>query len=329
MGIAIGIGNYAGNKGYGKSFDPSTLEYQAIWVANGKTNLDVDKNVPNLVDANNPLIPSNFSWNLNSGYQTISQDLNVFAINPERVTGSVSEMVIRITEILIPNMLMFYTRKLSNINSAQVIVEGLTGDMSLGYRYVENEVVKNLYIAKDGIYTLPSSVEVSGSLYTGFMASTYVGLCDITITELLEGDGLYLDGVDDTILSKLELPPLGKYTVVGDITFLEITSNGIYKSVSWSWYGGRIYLPGASYGISNVIGFNSENLIVSNNSSIPISPTAGDPIASRVGTRRAGADGNFPKQIFNSLAIIPSVLNEVGIRSVNSYLKTLKANNVG
>lgn len=215
MGTSIGIGNYIGNnqRGIGKKpFDPSKLEYQALWVANGKTNEDVDKNIPNLADPSNPLIVSNFLWNEISGYMI---------------------------------------------------------------------------------------------------------------------NGLIFDGIDDTVMSKVTIPILNKYTIVGDVEFLKIEANGFYKSVSWSWYGGTIYLPGSSYNAQNVIGFNNENLIVTKNLSIPINLANGDSIVTTVGTRRAGANGNFPQINFRSLAIISSILDEKQIRSVYQYIKTLKANNIG
>lgn len=53
---------------YEKAFDPSLVGYQALWTCNGKTNNDVDKNIPNLADSTNPLVPRNFAWNSESGY---------------------------------------------------------------------------------------------------------------------------------------------------------------------------------------------------------------------------------------------------------------------
>lgn len=76
INVANGGGSYSGQQP--PSFDPSKLPYQALWVANGKKNSDTDKNVPNLVDANNPLVLSNFLYGLGSGYQLFNHNFNDF-----------------------------------------------------------------------------------------------------------------------------------------------------------------------------------------------------------------------------------------------------------
>lgn len=319
---------------YKKAFDPAAQEYQALWTANGKTNADVDKNVPNLVDATNPLKLSNFAYAGNSGYQLFS--VNFLTWNkrtetaPDTIATNSSIHFNKTSHLNVSNLIENNTVNLTP--SFKVKVTGLTSTLTL--KYISDLDVSNAtIITKDGIYTLPSNNSIK---YYGFKILTtdtvFPVTCDVMVEQIPEGEGLYLDGVDDSFTSAKLLPVLTDYTIVGDIEFLpDAIANkwkGVSKGNNWYWYAIDIRINTTAVSLNtskiNPIGFNSNGLIVDkngfNNGILGSLPHTANYISTE-------ANSN-PQMNFKSFAIIPEILNEAQIRATYDYIKTLKANNI-
>lgn len=299
---------------YENAFDPAQIEYQALWTANGKTNNDIDKNVPNLVDASNPLVPTNFAWALNSGYDlwpipmpvdlAVGQPYGTLKFTSD---GSYSTTAIRnVTSIKIKFTLRGFTQ---SVNTSFTIRPSNDASQRVDYK-------------KDGEYEFTyNGVDTTILFYNGlsidYRSNFYVDI-------IPEGKGLSLDGVDDKFRSKLALPISNKYTVVFDLDITQVTQPaGLSKfNGNWHIYGSILYISGVyNYNIPNKIGFTSNGLIV-------------EKIGAKIGnTGSVFTAGNVfsinnPQMLFRSLAITLKELNEQQTRAVREYLKTLKANNI-
>lgn len=149
----------------------------------------------------------------------------------------------------------------------------------------------------------------------------------VSLEQIPEGEGLFMDGADDSFASKLTLPALSEYTVIGDLAFSSFASSGIGKASNWFWYGNRLYINGTT--VSNTytgkcLGFNSDGLILTENEG-----AVQGKLSLVAPTETKIASFNSPKMSWGVLAIIKKSLNEQEIRQTHSYLQTLKANNVG
>lgn len=320
---------------YEKAFDPAAQEYQALWTANGKTNADVDKNVPNLVDATNPLKLSNFAYAGNSGYRLFNQDFRGIR------TGS-SEMKeeIHLYNIFkgtaVTKLISTYWITGYNYKNTQFKVR-LTSNLPTltGYFRWKNKdevEIRRANLIQNEIVTIPT---FTNEEYASLAAYAPEFLPSIPgspgdwyqLEQIPEGEGLYLDGVDDSFVSAKTLPALTDYTIVGDIEFLPNNSTnsvkGIGKSTNWSWFGDRIFINSViEFGYSSgVIGFNGNGLVITTTNKTMI----------KTGSNIFNAiflSIDNPQMNFKSLAIIPKILNEEQIRATYDYIKTLKANNI-
>lgn len=299
------------------SFDPSKLEYQALWIANGKTNNDTDKNVPNLVDASNPLVLSNFLYGLNSGYGKW----------PVEIISSLNDVSKPYGTIHFTKTGVYLTYLLKNVTNVKFKfrIRGLepSDSTQLNIRILNNPDTIIRY-STDGEYEYEYNGE-AGNLVA------YNSISNETKTDFYvdifpeDSSGLWLDGIDDAFTSANKLPVLNEYTVVGDIDIFKSGTTGVSKYSNWDWWGNNLYINSntVSNSISNVIGFNSNGVIVTTDTSVIGNVGTDIPTEAVVNSRYN------PEMVFRSLAIIPSILNEEQIRSVYQYIKTLKANNIG
>lgn len=319
------------NEWYEKAFDPKSIEYQALWTCNGKSNYDTDKNIPNLVDSTNPLVLNNFAFSGNSGYNNYLLDFRRFDTVGARCELTRTFNLIHVTKILTESNPKFEEINPSaNYPSYQIRVTGLKSGASIK-PFAATLEQPLIIITQDGTYTVPE-VNRDEVAWYGYIIEGYANNeeCDINIELLPTGElGLYQDGVDDYVVSTKFLPDIGlEYTVVGDLDPSTINNifAGITKHNNWYWYKGLLYINGNT--ISTPVpsdkwvwGFNSNGLIVLNDSIIE--GAIGTSSSSNEVYTKANA-----KMGFNSLAIIPRVLTETQIRQVYEYLKTIKANNI-
>lgn len=319
-------------------FDPSKLKYQAIWIANGKSNNDTDKNVPNLIDATRPFKLTNFAYKLNSGYQLFNQDFDSITTNNGTkgvvaYLGNAIKYTVIIEEGIAYNTLTCYWKNYKN-KPFKVKLTSNIPDLSLNFRYAKSAEEGGSIIRRTTIVQ-GSPIEIP-SLTTDDFNVLSVNNPFIEITKPMAKDdwyqieqipevenGLCFDGVDDYF--QATSPGLtSEYTVVVDVDHGKKNMAGLGRVNTWYLFNDRISIGGIDkYTMaSDVIGFTNKGLIITKNSSI---------IASNLGNineDRSVFSQNSPDCIFHSLAIIPSILNEVQIRSVYNYLKTLKANNI-
>lgn len=323
-------------------FDPSKIEYQALWVANGKTNADVNKDVPNLVDIANPLKPSNFAWTNRSGYQSFNQDfvgvslrdatagtLNKTENSFKFTSISDSEIVVNTSPTSWSHVTSPYQNKAFTIKLSSNLPNF---KIDLVYRNTSSEIFKTISLTEGTTITVPElTADEFSKLYTYAPTTTLKTAMNkgdwFQVEQISEGEGLFLDGIDDSFASAKLLPPLIDYTIIGDIKFLPDNISNNNKGVSKDsifWQGERIYINSTNIPnnlIQNVIGFSSSGTIVTKTSSIvglvgDLKPTPG-----------YFDSFNFPQMNFHSLAIVPYILNEAQIRATYDYIKTLKANN--
>lgn len=325
INVANGGGSYSGQQP--PSFDPSKLPYQALWVANGKKNSDTDKNVPNLVDANNPLVLSNFLYALDSGYGKYDYDFRTWSKGYSLVTINSSGFTVGAGTIgsAFAVLNVNYT---SNIFKTKIKVtnQNLENPLFLRYRSTPYETYMPLHEGVNDIDV--SNIDINNWVIS-FSFEKASGFIDknIIVEQISQGEGLFMDGVDDSFASKLTLPALSEYTVIGDLAFSSFASSGIGKASNWFWYGNRLYINGTT--VSNTytgkcLGFNSDGLILTENEG-----AVQGKLSLVAPTETKIASFNSPKMSWGVLAIIKKSLNEQEIRQTHSYLQTLKANNIG
>ena len=153
------IGNMESDLPY---IDPEVLaSLKAVVIVGNKTNNDSDRAiVKNLVDASNPFVISNASYNLNSGYgkynitfQHFPYRENIISINDNKVVFDKGG------QLLLP-----YPSMDRDIPSFKVKVSGLSGTYHFRYYYRDsNGAQDSINMAKDGIYELPICYNVQSS----------------------------------------------------------------------------------------------------------------------------------------------------------------------
>lgn len=221
------IGNMESDLPY---IDPEVLaSLKAVVIVGNKTNNDSDRAiVKNLVDASNPFVISNASYNLNSGYgkynitfQHFPYRENIISINDNKVVFDKGG------QLLLP-----YPSMDRDIPSFKVKVSGLSGTYHFRYYYRDsNGAQDSINMAKDGIYELPICYNVQSSsdgTNCGFANS---GSDIVTIEQVPEFQGAFVtDGVNDTIISTKTVAEMGitdEVTVVSMIH--QITLNTKYN----------------------------------------------------------------------------------------------------
>lgn len=221
------IGNMESDLPY---IDPEVLaSLKAVVIVGNKTNNDSDRAiVKNLVDASNPFVISNASYNLNSGYgkynitfQHFPYRENIISINDNKVVFDKGG------QLLLP-----YPSMDRDIPSFKVKVSGLSGTYHFRYYYRDsNGAQDSINMAKDGIYELPICYNVQSSSDGTNCGFANNGSDIVTIEQVPEFQGAFVtDGVNDTIISTKTVAEMGitdEVTVVSMIHQIDKPSNFI------------------------------------------------------------------------------------------------------
>lgn len=221
------IGNMESDLPY---IDPEVLaSLKVVVIVGNKTNNDSDRAiVKNLVDASNPFVISNASYNLNSGYgkynitfQHFPYRENIISINDNKVVFDKGG------QLLLP-----YPSMDRDIPSFKVKVSGLSGTYHFHYYYRDsNGAQDSINMAKDGIYELPICYNVQSSSDGTNCGFANNGSDIVTIEQVPEFQGAFVtDGVNDTIISTKTVAEMGitdEVTVVSMIH--QITLNTKYN----------------------------------------------------------------------------------------------------
>ena len=221
------IGNMESDLPY---IDPEVLaSLKAVVIVGNKTNNDSDRAiVKNLVDASNPFVISNASYNLNSGYgkynitfQHFPYRENIISINDNKVVFDKGG------QLLLP-----YPSMDRDIPSFKVKVSGLSGTYHFRYYYRDsNGAQDSINMAKDGIYELPICYNVQSSSDGTNCGFANNGSDIVTIEQVPEFQGAFItDGVNDLIMSTKTVKQMGitdEITVVSMIH--QISLNETYN----------------------------------------------------------------------------------------------------
>lgn len=269
------IGNMESDLPY---IDPEVLaSLKAVVIVGNKTNNDSDRAiVKNLVDASNPFVISNASYNLNSGYgkynitfQHFPYRENIISINDNKVVFDKGG------QLLLP-----YPSMDRDIPSFKVKVSGLSGTYHFRYYYRDsNGAQDSINMAKDGIYELPICYNVQSSSDGTNCGFANNGSDIVTIEQVPEFQGAFVtDGVNDTIISTKTAAEMGitdEVTVVSMIHQISLNPtyyngftnyienldkstyvrNNIYKAGKTGIYGYSASLTSRTYSdINNILG---------------------------------------------------------------------------
>ena len=222
------IGNMESDLPY---IDPEVLaSLKAVVIVGNKTNNDSDRAiVKNLVDASNPFVISNASYNLNSGYgkynitfQHFPYRENIISINDNKVVFDKGG------QLLLP-----YPSMDRDIPSFKVKVSGLSGTYHFRYYYRDsNGAQDSINMAKDGIYELPICYNVQSSSDGTNCGFANNGSDIVTIEQVPEFQGAFVtDGVNDVITStKTAQEMLGETNEITVVSMIhQITLNSVYN----------------------------------------------------------------------------------------------------
>lgn len=222
------IGNMESDLPY---IDPEVLaSLKAVVIVGNKTNNDSDRAiVKNLVDASNPFVISNASYNLNSGYgkynitfQHFPYRENIISINDNKVVFDKGG------QLLLP-----YPSMDRDIPSFKVKVSGLSGTYHFRYYYRDsNGAQDSINMAKDGIYELPICYNVQSSSDGTNCGFANNGSDIVTIEQVPEFQGAFVtDGVNDLITSTKTVQEMlggsNEITVVSMIHQVKDSSNNV------------------------------------------------------------------------------------------------------
>lgn len=222
------IGNMESDLPY---IDPEVLaSLKAVVIVGNKTNNDSDRAiVKNLVDASNPFVISNASYNLNSGYgkynitfQHFPYRENIISINDNKVVFDKGG------QLLLP-----YPSMDRDIPSFKVKVSGLSGTYHFRYYYRDsNGAQDSINMVKDGIYELPICYNVQSSSDGTNCGFANNGSDIVTIEQVPEFQGAFVtDGVNDVITStKTAQEMLGETNEITVVSMIhQITLNSVYN----------------------------------------------------------------------------------------------------
>lgn len=265
------IGNMESDLPY---IDPEVLaSLKAVVIVGNKTNNDSDRAiVKNLVDASNPFVISNASYNLNSGYgkynitfQHFPYRENIISINDNKVVFDKGG------QLLLP-----YPSMDRDIPSFKVKVSGLSGTYHFRYYYRDsNGAQDSINMAKDGIYELPICYNVQSSSDGTNCGFANNGSDIVTIEQVPEFQGAFVtDGIDDLITSTKTVQEMlggsNEITVVSMIHQIDGNVNYTNGYTNYIRHGGGFIrnsvtgINGKGFNKTGIYGYTSTQLDSSN-----------------------------------------------------------------
>ena len=265
------IGNMESDLPY---IDPEVLaSLKAVVIVGNKTNNDSDRAiVKNLVDASNPFVISNASYNLNSGYgkynitfQHFPYRENIISINDNKVVFDKGG------QLLLP-----YPSMDRDIPSFKVKVSGLSGTYHFRYYYRDsNGAQDSINMAKDGIYELPICYNVQSSSDGTNCGFANNGSDIVTIEQVPEFQGAFVtDGVNDLITSTKTVQEMlggsNEITVVSMIHQIDGNVNYTNGYTNYIRHGGGFIrnsvsgINGKGFNKTGIYGYTSTQLNSSN-----------------------------------------------------------------
>lgn len=265
------IGNMESDLPY---IDPEVLaSLKAVVIVGNKTNNDSDRAiVKNLVDASNPFVISNASYNLNSGYgkynitfQHFPYRENIISINDNKVVFDKGG------QLLLP-----YPSMDRDIPSFKVKVSGLSGTYHFRYYYRDsNGAQDSINMAKDGIYELPICYNVQSSSDGRDCGFANNGNDVVTITQIPSFEGAFVtDGIDDLITSTKTVQEMlggsNEITVVSMIHQIDGNVNYTNGYTNYIRHGGGFIrnsvsgINGKGFNKTGIYGYTSTQLNSSN-----------------------------------------------------------------
>lgn len=180
--------------------DSLKSKIRALWIADGKSNEDSDRNI--IVDRSgngHNLELSGFSFSKNSGYGKYSIAFKDFPYEEEIINISDSKVVFNSGgQLLLP-----YPSMNKDIPSFRIKVSGLSQTYHLRYYYRSSDGVQHsIDMAKDGYYDLPICYNIQNSSDGTNCGFANNGTDVVTIEQIPEYQGAVVtDGVDDIIKS--------------------------------------------------------------------------------------------------------------------------------
>lgn len=265
------IGNMESDLPY---IDPEVLaSLKAVVIVGNKTNNDSDRAiVKNLVDASNPFVISNASYNLNSGYgkynitfQHFPYRENIISINDNKVVFDKGG------QLLLP-----YPSMDRDIPSFKVKVSGLSGTYHFRYYYRDsNGAQDSINMTKDGIYELPICYNVQSSSDGTNCGFANNGSDIVTIEQVPEFQGAFVtDGVNDLITSTKTVQEMlggsNEITVVSMIHQIDGNVNYTNGYTNYIRHGGGFIrnsvsgINGKGFNKTGIYGYTSTQLNSSN-----------------------------------------------------------------
>lgn len=222
------IGNMESDLPY---IDPEVLaSLKAVVIVGNKTNNDSDRAiVKNLVDASNPFVISNASYNLNSGYGKYNITFQQFPYRENIISVTDNKVVFnKGGQLLLP-----YPQMDKDIPSFKIKVSGLGETYHFRYYYRSSDGVQHsINMAKDGYYELPIGYNVQSSSDGTNCGFANNGSDIVTVEQVPEFQGAFVtDGVNDVITStKTALEMLGETNEITVVSMIhQITLNSIYN----------------------------------------------------------------------------------------------------
>lgn len=245
--------------------EPEVLaSLKAVVIVGDKTNQDKDRDtVANLVDASNPFVISNASYNLNSGYGLYAITFHDFTYNERLLSVSDDKVIFdKRGQLLIP-----YPSMSSDIPSFKIKVSGLSGTYHFRYYYRSSDGVQHsINMAQDGYYDLPVCYNVQESSDGTNCGFANNGDDIITIEQIPEFQGAFVtDGVNDLITSTKTVQEMlegsNEITIVSMVHQVKDTANNVsftnYIRGSANGYFRNIV---NNYGKTGIYGYTSSDL---------------------------------------------------------------------
>lgn len=213
--------------------DSLKSKIRALWIADGKSNEDSDRNI--IVDRSgngHNLELSGFSFSKNSGYGKYSIAFKDFPYEEEIINISDSKVVFNSGgQLLLP-----YPSMNKDIPSFRIKVSGLSQTYHLRYYYRSSDGVQHsIDMAKDGYYDLPICYNIQNSSDGTNCGFANNGTDVVTIEQIPEYQGAVVtDGVDDIISSNNSIRSIlgssDKITVLSMIKQLDKGNQSIIRT---------------------------------------------------------------------------------------------------
>ena len=213
--------------------DSLKSKIRALWIADGKSNEDSDRNI--IVDRSgngHNLELSGFSFSKNSGYGKYSIAFKDFPYEEEIINISDSKVVFNSGgQLLLP-----YPSMNKDIPSFRIKVSGLSQTYHFRYYYRSSDGVQHsIDMAKDGYYDLPICYNIQNSSDGTNCGFANNGTDVVTIEQIPEYQGAVVtDGVDDIISSNNSIRSIlgssNKITVLSMIRQLDRGNQSIIRT---------------------------------------------------------------------------------------------------